>query len=128
MHEFALGQAIVDIVRQESSQRRLRPTAVEITIGRMSDVVPEALSFALETLAGEAGLTGVTFDMRTVPVMMRCRKCDHGYEVTDSDFTCPGCQSTDVELVSGDELEVATIEFEDHIGDPPEETSHEDTS
>ncbi|MBD3401381.1 hypothetical protein GF420_00680 [candidate division GN15 bacterium] len=127
MHEFDLARSILDIVNQEASSRGLQPMAVEITVGRMSDVVPEALSFALDTQAAERGLVGVTFNMCPVPVTMLCRRCGHEYEVADSDFTCSGCRSTDVEMISGDELEVATIEFEDRPCETSQETPYEDT-
>jgi len=111
MHELGIARSIVDIVREESSRLGLRPKTVELKIGSLSDVVPQALDFALEAATADNELTGVRFKTSVAPTTMKCRACEATFEVNGPDFTCVTCGLADVDLVSGQELEVSSIEF-----------------
>jgi hydrogenase nickel incorporation protein HypA/HybF len=47
-----------------------------------------------------------------VPVTARCRDCDKPFELKEFDWACPVCGGNSMEIISGEELFVESIEVE----------------
>ncbi|HBZ57356.1 MAG TPA: hypothetical protein DEO88_18290, partial [Syntrophobacteraceae bacterium] len=58
----------------------------------------------------------------TVPVVIRCNGCHEVFTMEDHKFVCPHCQEPAIDLVSGRELLVASIEGE--TGDANDAVEH----
>ncbi len=74
MHELSIASALADIVLRHAGGRKV--TAVEVKVGRLRQVVPDALEFAWELVARETPLEGAALELADVPVTVRCRACD----------------------------------------------------
>jgi hydrogenase nickel incorporation protein HypA/HybF len=111
MHELSIASALADIVLRHADGRRV--TAVEVRVGRLRQVVPDALEFAFELVARETPLEGARLELQDVPVTVRCRGCDAESGVDGFPFACAACGDLDVEVTAGDELSVEAIEVED---------------
>jgi hydrogenase nickel incorporation protein HypA/HybF len=48
-----------------------------------------------------------------VPARLTCRGCEREWEIELPLFRCPSCGGAAVEVVSGDEFEVESIEVEE---------------
>ncbi len=86
---------------------------LNLRVGRLAAVVEESLRFCFEVISKETCLEGALLVIETVPVKARCRACHHEWEVPDVVFTCPACEKGEIELLSGRELEVASLELAD---------------
>ena len=114
MHELAIAQNILDIVRQSVPEEQAAAVRnVRIRVGQLSGVVPDSLDFCFSVIAGETRMPQARLAIERVPTVSRCRECARRFEVGDLTFICPACKSTNLELVSGKELEVVEIELED---------------
>jgi hydrogenase nickel incorporation protein HypA/HybF len=111
MHELSIASALVDIVLRHAGGRRV--TAVEVKVGRLRQVVPDALEFAWELVARETPLEGAALELRDVPVTLRCRACEAESQPEGFPFACAACAGLDVEVTAGDELSVEAIEVEE---------------
>ena len=111
MHELGIAQSIISILRDESTSRGLHPRCVSLRIGELSDVVPDSLNFALQVLIRDTKFGQVEFTQRVIPVRLRCRSCQIEYQASPRDLSCPGCHECKVDLLSGQELEIDSIEF-----------------
>lgn len=111
MHELSLCTALVDIVEQQAASHGMRRVVrVEVAIGALSCVAPDALAacfpyVAKETVAAEAALNVQRRDARAW-----CRNCDMNIALGGWSDPCPRCGGRDLKLKQGDELEL--IEFE----------------
>jgi hydrogenase nickel incorporation protein HypA/HybF len=118
MHELAIAQDILEIVQQsvpkgqEAAVRKVR-----IRVGKLSGVVPDSLGFCFGVIANDTLLNQASLAIEQVPTVSRCRDCACGFQIEDLAFICPACKSTNLELVSGKELEVVEIELEDDSGE-----------
>lgn len=110
MHELSLCQAIVQVVDARSEGRPVRQ--VDVRIGHLRQVVPESLEFAWEMLTEGSHLEGCALVIEHVPAVVRCRSCDAETTLGFPILMCSACEGDDVELRSGEELQVATIDFE----------------
>jgi hydrogenase nickel incorporation protein HypA/HybF len=81
-------------------------TAIHLRIGALSGVDPEALSFGFEAATIDTPLAGTQLVIQPVPVRAACRACGREFDVDDLMFLCPGCQSVDVDVTQGQEMQI----------------------
>jgi hydrogenase nickel incorporation protein HypA/HybF len=118
MHELAIAQSILEIVQQsvpkgeEPAVRRVR-----IRVGQLSGVVPDSLDFCFGVIVNDTTLNRASLAIEQMPTISRCRDCAHSFEIENLAFICPACKSTNLELISGKELEIVDIELENGSGE-----------
>lgn len=110
MHELALGQAIAETVSRRADGREVRH--VTVRIGHLRQVVPDALQFAWEMLTDGTPLAGCRLEIEHIPAVIACRSCGETTTLDWPILLCARCESSDVELVSGEEFLVATMDVE----------------
>jgi hydrogenase nickel incorporation protein HypA/HybF len=108
VHELSLCEAILDHVEERAGDRPLR--RVEVRIGHLRQVVPDALQFSWEMLTECQGRAGCELLVEHIPAVVRCRACGADTTLEWPVLACATCESHDVELRSGDELELAWID------------------
>ena len=108
MHELAVCQAIVDTVSRHADGQRVE--RVEVRIGHFRQVVPDSLLFSWELLVEGTGLSGCSLVVEHVPAVVQCRGCRASTTLDLPILVCGSCGGTDVELVSGEEFLIASID------------------
>jgi hydrogenase nickel incorporation protein HypA/HybF len=81
-------------------------------VGELSGVLTEAVEMYFgflgkDTIAAEASL----FFVRP-PTQVRCRNCGTEYSPVNLNLTCPKCKERKVEIISGRELYIESLEVE----------------
>jgi hydrogenase nickel incorporation protein HypA/HybF len=114
VHELAVAQSLLEIVEQEARPYGgARVTRIQLRIGRLSAVVPDALRFAFDAITRGGAVEGASLEIEEVPLMIRCHQCDETVMAEDPFMICPRCEGLDVEMVSGRELEIRSMEIAD---------------
>ena len=113
MHELSVASAIIDTAARHAGGRRV--TAVYVRAGQLRQVVPESLAFYFEHVARDTLCEGARLEQEVVDARLRCNPCDYEWAIEIPAFRCPTCGGSDVEIASGNEFEVESIE----IGSPP---------
>ncbi len=114
MHELSIAQSILEIVKQSVTEKQQPDVKwVRIRVGQLSGVLPDSLDFCFSAIVSETSMSHAALAIEQVPTVSRCRKCGHRFQVEDMAFFCPMCQGTDLELISGKELEILEIELDD---------------
>lgn len=114
MHELAIAQNILEIVQQSVPvERAAMVRSVGIRVGKLSGIVPDSLQFCFSVIVSDTNMPRAYLTIEQVPTISRCRDCMLRFAVEDFAFTCPGCRSANLELISGKELEIVEIELED---------------
>ncbi len=86
---------------------------VNLKVGKLAAVVPQSLRFCFDIVAKETPVEGARLDIQEVAVIARCNDCDHSWEIGEPVFSCPKCQSSSIEMLSGRELDIDSIELEE---------------
>ena len=113
MHELSITQNILSIaLEQAKAAQASKITKISLTIGELSGIVDECVQFyfdllSKDTIAAEASLC---FDRP--PTKLRCRNCSSTFSPDDLDWACPNCREQKVEIVSGRECYVSSIEVD----------------
>src|SRR5277367_6729152 len=108
MHELGITRNIVSICGERAGGRRV--SRVRLEIGRLSTVLPDAIRFCFDVVSQGSLVEGATLEIIEVAGLGRCRQCSADVVLAPHSFRCPGCQSLDVQLVSGDELTIKEME------------------
>jgi hydrogenase nickel incorporation protein HypA/HybF len=107
MHELAIAEGIVDAVRTRAGDRAVR--AVRLQVGRLSGVIPDALTFSFEVATSGTTLEGATLLIDEPPGRLHCRTCGRDVGRDDLLLLCD-CGSADVEVLAGRELALLSVE------------------
>jgi hydrogenase nickel incorporation protein HypA/HybF len=108
VHELAITESLVDLVAERAGGRRV--TAVHVRVGALSGVVADAMAFCFDVVAAGTLLDGAALVLDEVPGRIACRACGRETGVADRIRLCP-CGSADVDVVAGEELDVAFVEL-----------------
>jgi len=111
MHEFDLSSAIVATVRKHAAGRQVRH--VTLRIGRLRQVVKDTLEFYFAIVGKDTVCEGATLEIIDVPAALRCNTCKREWEIEIPAFICGDCGPGAVEVVTGEEFMVESIEVED---------------
>lgn len=118
MHELSICQGIVEVAA--AALRGVPPppppvARVTVRIGRLTAVVPDSLRYHFDLLAPGTVLEGATLVIEEVPVRGRCVDCSAQFEIDALPFTCRACRSGLVELLSGRELQVVSLDTAEEV-------------
>ena len=117
MHELSIAQSLLALIEDEMAKHdKATLVTVKVRHGRLSAVVPEALTMAFEVLTAETRLAGAALVMEETPVVLRCRACGREFspESPSAAFApCPACgEELGHEVLSGRELYIEYLELE----------------
>ncbi len=115
MHELGIAQSVIDAVQAEAARHAgAKPLKIAVRVGELSAIDPEALRFSFDALTRETELENLLLEIEVCPRRHRCNDCGTEFNVRDFIFTCPKCGSAGNQCISGEELELAYMELEEH--------------
>ncbi len=112
MHEMGIALNIVAIAAASlpAERKGLQVEKVNLKIGKLAAVVPASLRFCFEVVAKDTPFAGARLGIEEVPVVVKCRNCRREWMVAGPDFTCKTCPHSEVDILSGREIEILSIE------------------
>ena len=114
MHEFSLMQSVLLAVESSALEAHAkRVTAIRLVIGDMTEVISEAMEFALEALGPGTICEGAMLTIQRAPTRSRCLACSTEFTHDRYHWACPECDSLATELLSGKEMYIDSIEIEE---------------
>ena len=113
MHEAYITQGILDIVFEAAKKNGAKKiNEITLTIGSLSQIVPDSVEFYFEILTKDTIADGVKLTIDLVPARARCRACGNEFEAEDMIMKCPKCGDFFSELIAGRELAVESIDID----------------
>lgn len=113
MHEFSLAKEIERIVAETLAERDSKLSQVNLVVGGLSGVLPDALLSALEFISSEGPLKGAKFVIREEPAVFTCSACSAVTNPQPPIFCCMECGSVKGELTGGTEFYIESLEVEE---------------
>lgn len=112
MHELSIVEALLEQVRQEArAHPTLRVHSIRLRMGALRQIVPETLKFCFVAAVQGTDLAGCSLELEQLPAVARCPKCNRTFPVEDNWFQCPQCGESGSELLTGNELELTSLEL-----------------
>lgn len=107
MHELAIAQQIVELACERRPGARVR--RIVVAVGELSAVLPDALQFCFDVATQETAAEGAVLEIVATPGRGRCRGCGGEVELHGPLGLCT-CGGTDLDWLSGEELEIREVE------------------
>jgi hydrogenase nickel incorporation protein HypA/HybF len=107
MHELSIAESVVDAITARTAQRRVR--VVRLEVGQLSGVSADALRFCFELAAADTPVDGAALEIEELAGRARCATCGEEFVLSDPILLC-GCGSSDVRVLSGEELRILSVE------------------
>jgi hydrogenase nickel incorporation protein HypA/HybF len=113
MHELAITRSMLGLVLDKAEEAGAkRVERVNLVIGETTGFVGTSVQTYFDILSRDTIAEQAELAFRTVPATGRCRDCGRTFELKRLEWTCPGCQGSNIQLVGGNELFVESIEVE----------------
>ena len=111
MHEMSITQGIIDISEKYAGGRRV--LSVDVEIGELSSVVPDAIEFCFEACSQGTLLEGARINIIRIPGRGQCLDCGGDSPLSSLFDACQRCGGYRVKVVSGEEMRVREIEVDE---------------
>lgn len=113
MHEFSIMQGVFELVEDIARKNNLiKINKVVLKIGKLRQVFCDFLQFAFETISENTIAAGAKLVIEEVPITMHCKVCQQDFTVEYSTYVCSYCGATELELLTGKEVLIASVEGE----------------
>ena len=114
MHELSLVESILQIIDEYAAKEGFsRVNALSLSCGKLSCVVPQALSFAFEVQSKGTRAEGAALELEVLPAAIHCLACGTDVEIERFEAQCPLCRGYEVLLVRGtEELKLIELDVE----------------
>lgn len=114
MHELGIARDLFDIVLQKAKENKLEKiTKISIKLGEAAGIESDFLrhSFA-DHIIPQSIAACCELEIIVEKVRARCKKCLKEFSPKDMVFSCPSCNGADIEIISGKDIYVDSIEGE----------------
>ena len=114
MHEMSIAQNIIEIVQEIATEKQVKNIKkVIIKIGNLVAVVPDSLQFCYETLTTGTHMATSKLEINIIPILGKCSHCNKTFGVESYFFSCPFCESGNVKIIQGQELNISELEVDE---------------
>lgn len=110
MHELSICTAIARTAVKRAGGRPI--SQVTVQVGHLRQLVPDALQFSWEVVSTDAGLENAELVIEQVPAVVECG-CGVRTTLEEPVMVCGSCGGFDVKLLSGEELDLVSIDVVD---------------
>ncbi len=118
MHEMGIAMDILRIVQESipAEMTGAKVQRVNLRVGKFSAIVADSLRFCFNVAAANTVAEGAELAVEEVPVVARCNDCAHAWTIEEAVFVCPKCKGGRIEMLSGRELDIVSIELSEEEG------------
>ena len=109
---MSIVEALLEQVQQETrGYLGKQVSSIRLRIGTLRQVVPETLIFCFAATVRDTPLDGCRLDIEQLLAEARCQKCNLTFPVEENWFQCPHCGELGSDLLTGNELELCSLEL-----------------
>ncbi len=114
MHEMSLMMELLNLVSKDASQRGIvKVNQIEVIVGDLSNVLPEALELAFFHLRNQGfGVVDEQTQLHIIreEAMAKCQTCQLEFLPDYRIAFCPRCEKASCSLISGETFRVESYE------------------
>jgi len=113
MHEYSIVQALLDQCEDTARKNNAKEVKkIVVKIGVMSGVEVELLKTAFDTFKEQTMCENAEFITNIQPVTIKCHNCQKTSTLEKNQYSCPHCNTTEVEVTDGEDMYLMQLELE----------------
>jgi hydrogenase nickel incorporation protein HypA/HybF len=112
MHENSIVQSLLDQCEQNAKANDSNKVIkVVVKIGVMSGVEPDLLKTAFDTFKEGTMCEHCEYIQNIQKIKIQCFDCNTTSELEKSEYSCPNCQSIELDVIDGEDLMLMQLEL-----------------
>jgi hydrogenase nickel incorporation protein HypA/HybF len=105
MHEMAIvSELLEEVLRVAESHQASHIQQVEVRVGALRQVVPEALRLGFEAASRGTLAEGAELKIAEEKIVAVCKACGCMFMPRPDDFVCPQCHQSEPRIVAGNDI------------------------
>lgn len=113
MHEFGIIHSVFKILEDIANKNNLKSIdKVTLSIGKLRQITPEFLQFAFDSVSQDTIAANAKLIIEEIPIKMGCKLCNQEFVVTRNTYICPKCGEAGIEVLTGKEILIKSVEGE----------------
>ncbi|HEV2637789.1 MAG TPA: hydrogenase maturation nickel metallochaperone HypA [Actinocrinis sp.] len=109
MHELSICRSVSGIVTKHAAGREVR--IVRLRVGKLRQIVPDTLVYCWALVNEQTPLAGSRLEIESIAASIRCLRCGQTRELTEVRLVCDSCGGREVELATGEEFLITSLEL-----------------
>jgi len=113
LHEMGIAIQIVEIATASIPDdiENVQVEKVNLKVGKLAAIVPDSLRFCFDIVVKDTPIKGAKLVIKEIDVVARCNDCQTKWTISEPVFSCKKCKSGSIEILSGRELDIDSIEI-----------------
>jgi hydrogenase nickel incorporation protein HypA/HybF len=113
MHELPVSQNILEIsLKYANRENASKILNIYVVIGQLTSFIDESIQFYWDIISKDTIAEGAELKFTRIPAEFMCKLCNYSFPLSENQFTCPNCQSNQVEIIKGKEFYLDSIDIE----------------
>ncbi len=115
LHELPIMENILELALEYGEQAEAEKiTKINIVAGAFTEIVPRYAQIYFDMIAQNTKAAEAQIHISRLPAIIKCKICGTETEISVQNLlkTCSNCQSKQIELISGQQLMIDSIEIE----------------
>ena len=112
---MSIIHSVLDIVIEHADKYSAkRVIKINLEVGELSDIIPHWMQEYFDMLSKDTIAERAELCIEKIPAILKCYECENEFRLTREDwqFYCPECKSTNIQILSGREYKIKSIEVE----------------
>lgn len=110
MHELGVLNSMVHTIERIVKEQNLTQVhKLVMEVGELSGIVPRYLELSWPAAAYKTFMENTELELIVVPGIVKCRSCGRVYNAVYSDLSCPGCGSSVMDILEGNDMIIKEI-------------------
>ncbi len=113
MHEQSIVEPLLALVLEKAGEAKAsKVRRIYLVVGELSGVEEYAVEFYFSFLGRDTIAADADLFFQRVPALLKCRNCGTEFMFVNRKLNCPECNEKKVDIISGRELYLDSIEVE----------------
>ncbi len=113
MHEFGVTKSLVELCNKEAEKNKIKKVyRIHLKVGKFTGFSPDSIDFYFAHMKANTRCDTAEIVFEEIPIKIKCKNCGKEHNIEEPVLLCPNCGSNEIDLLSGREFYVASIEGE----------------
>lgn len=115
MHELSIMKEVLAVALENAEQNDAKKIReISLSVGALASIVPDWAQMFFDYISKDTIAENAKIDIETLPAKIKCHSCGTEIEMETHNllFSCNKCESNNIELISGREFRVVSMEVE----------------
>lgn len=110
MHELGILNAMIHTIENIIQDENVSSVEkIVLEAGELSGIVPRYLEQSWPAARYKTSMENTELEIKVIPGIVKCRDCTKVFNAMEHDMHCPDCNSRNMEILSGNDLEIKEI-------------------